>query len=62
MTTFNDSGLQANTQYQYHVVAHDGQENTSPRSNTAAATTGSGCTNPVCEVKQIVTDNGTSWA
>jgi glucose/arabinose dehydrogenase len=60
-TTFIDSGLKANTRYQYHVVARDAQGNTSGNSNTAAVTTGGGCNTPVCEVKQIATDNDTPW-
>ncbi len=60
-TTFSDSGLRANTRYQYHVVARDAQANVSGKSNTAVATTGGACSNPVCEVKQVATDNDIPW-
>ena len=60
-TTFIDSGLTANTKYQYYVVARDGQANISPHSNTATVTTAAGCSNPVCTVTQVGTDTDIPW-
>ncbi|WNV88105.1 PQQ-dependent sugar dehydrogenase [Umezawaea sp. Da 62-37] len=60
-TSFIDSGLAANTRYQYYVIARDGQANQSARSGTAAVTTGAGCSNPVCGVTQIGTDTDIPW-
>ncbi|MBM0231831.1 PQQ-dependent sugar dehydrogenase [Micromonospora sp. STR1_7] len=60
-TTFTDSGLTANTAYQYHVVARDAQDNVSARSGTTTVTTGAGCGNPVCEVRQVTTDTDVPW-
>ncbi|MFD4791778.1 PQQ-dependent sugar dehydrogenase, partial [Streptomyces sp. NPDC058459] len=60
-TTFTDSGLTANTAYQYYVVARDGQANTSAHSNTVSLTTGAACANPVCAVTQIATDTDIPW-
>jgi glucose/arabinose dehydrogenase len=61
VTTFSDSGLAASTRYRYHVVARDAQGNVSGPSNTAVATTAGACSNPVCEVKQVATDNDVPW-
>ncbi|GAA2184578.1 PQQ-dependent sugar dehydrogenase [Micromonospora lupini] len=60
-TTFTDSGLAANTTYQYQVVARDGQDNTSARSSAVAVSTGAGCANPVCTVRQVTTDTDIPW-
>lgn len=60
-TTFVDSGLAANTTYAYSVVARDAQGNASARSNTASATTGAACGNPVCGVTQVATDTDIPW-
>jgi glucose/arabinose dehydrogenase len=60
-TTFTDSGLAGNTNYQYYVVARDGQANISAKSNTVNATTGAACSNPVCTVTQIATDTDIPW-
>ncbi|MGW0214090.1 PQQ-dependent sugar dehydrogenase [Micromonospora chokoriensis] len=61
VTTFTDSGLAANTAYQYYVVARDAQDNTSSRSGTTTVTTGAGCGNPVCGVRQVTTDTDIPW-
>ncbi len=61
VTTFTDSGLTANTRYQYYVVARDAQANNSPHSTTTAVTTGAACGNPVCAVTQISTDTDIPW-
>jgi glucose/arabinose dehydrogenase len=60
-TTFTDSGLAPSTRYEYYVVARDAQSNVSPHSNTAAATTGAACSNPVCAVTQVATDTDIPW-
>ncbi|MET8140038.1 PQQ-dependent sugar dehydrogenase [Sphaerisporangium sp. NPDC005288] len=60
-TTFVDSGLSANTSYQYYVVARDAQSNVSSRSNTATVTTGGGCADSVCGVTQIATETDLPW-
>lgn len=60
-TTFTDSGLPANSAYQYYVVARDAQANVSSHSNTVSLTTGSACGNPVCAVTQIATDTDIPW-
>ncbi|MCX5065688.1 PQQ-dependent sugar dehydrogenase [Micromonospora lupini] len=60
-TTFTDSGLAANTTYQYQVVARDGQDNASSRSGTVAVSTGASCANPVCTVRQVTTDTDIPW-
>ncbi|MFB9680989.1 PQQ-dependent sugar dehydrogenase [Streptosporangium vulgare] len=60
-TTFIDSGLAGSTSYQYYVVARDGQANVSARSDTATATTGAACGNPVCTVTQVATDTDIPW-
>ncbi len=60
-TTFTDSGLAANTGYRYRVVARDAQGNVSASSPTATVTTGTSCSNPVCDVAQITTDTDIPW-
>ena len=60
-TTFIDSGLSANTNYSYYVVARDGQQNVSSHSNTVSVTTGTACSNAVCAVTQITTDTDIPW-
>ncbi|MFG3555866.1 PQQ-dependent sugar dehydrogenase [Micromonospora sp. NPDC047557] len=60
-TTFTDSGLAANTTYQYQVLARDGQDNASARSGTVAVSTGGTCANPVCTVRQVTTDTDVPW-
>ncbi len=60
-TSYLDSGLVASTVYRYRVVARDAQANLSPSSATVSATTGSGCSNPVCDVSQVTTDSDIPW-
>ncbi|MGC4816961.1 PQQ-dependent sugar dehydrogenase [Micromonospora sp. DT63] len=60
-TTFTDSGLAANTTYQYQVLARDGQDNASARSASVAVSTGGACANPVCTVRQVTTDTDVPW-
>ncbi len=60
-TTYNDSGLTANTTYNYTVAARDAQNNVSGRSNTAAVRTGGGCSNAICNVKEVARDRDIPW-
>jgi glucose/arabinose dehydrogenase len=60
-TTFNDSGLAANTTYDYYVVARDSQGNVSPHSNQIPVRTGPGCGNPVCTVTTVTSDTDIPW-
>ncbi len=60
-TTFVDSGLAANTSYQYSVVARDAQANVSPPSATTTVTTGAACGDSVCAVTQLATDTDIPW-
>ncbi|MET8364908.1 PQQ-dependent sugar dehydrogenase [Micromonospora sp. NPDC005194] len=60
-TTFTDSGLAANTTYQYQVLARDGQDNASARSASVSVSTGATCANPVCTVRQVTTDTDIPW-
>jgi glucose/arabinose dehydrogenase len=60
-TTFVDAGLAGNTTYQYSVVARDAAGNTSLPSATVPVKTGSTCTNPVCGVTQLTTDDDIPW-
>ncbi|WP_410677038.1 PQQ-dependent sugar dehydrogenase [Amycolatopsis sp. cmx-4-68] len=60
-TTFVDSGLAANTSYQYYVVARDAQANVSAPSATTTVTTGAACGDSVCEVTQLATDTDIPW-
>ena len=59
--TYVDSGLTANTTYQYSIAARDGQENVSARSANISVTTGSVCSSPVCSVEQVTTDTDIPW-
>ncbi len=60
-TTYVDSGLAANTTYHYKVAARDAQGNTSARSQKASVTTGTSCTNAICDVKQMATETDIPW-
>jgi glucose/arabinose dehydrogenase len=60
-TTFVDSGLAANTSYQYYVVARDAQANASAPSPTTTVTTGAACGDSVCAVTQLATDTDIPW-
>jgi glucose/arabinose dehydrogenase len=60
-TTFVDSGLAANTSYQYYVVARDAQANVSAPSATTTVTTGAACGDSVCAVTQVATDTDIPW-
>ncbi|MFI5589544.1 PQQ-dependent sugar dehydrogenase [Amycolatopsis sp. NPDC051758] len=60
-TTFVDSGLAANTSYQYSVVARDAQANVSAPSASTTVTTGAACGDSVCAVTQVATDTDIPW-
>jgi glucose/arabinose dehydrogenase len=60
-TTFSDSGLAPNTTYSYYVVARDPSGNVSAHSNTVSVKTGGGCTNPVCTVTTLTTEDDLPW-
>ena len=59
--TYLDSGLTANTTYQYSVVARDAQKNTSAPTANLALTTGSVCSTPVCSVEKAATETDIPW-
>jgi len=59
-TTYTDGGLQATTKYVYYVIAKDAAGNAGPQSNTASATTGSGC-GTVCTVTKLTSDDDVPW-
>ena len=56
------SGLTAGRTYSFTATAFDANGNEGPASNTLAVTLpGGGCTQPICAVKQIGTDNDVVW-
>lgn len=59
--TYTDSGLTANTTYQYSLTARDAQQNVSARTANISVTTGSVCSTPVCSVEQVTTDTDIPW-
>lgn len=60
-TSFTDSGLRPNTEYQYAVVARDAQANTSARSAPVTVSTGAACANPVCDTTEVTTESDLPW-
>nr|WP_206788458.1 PQQ-dependent sugar dehydrogenase [Amycolatopsis sp. MtRt-6] len=60
-TSFTDSGLAANTRYQYQVRARDAQANRSAPSTPVAVTTGASCATPICSVTRAATDTDLPW-
>ncbi|MFE9751171.1 PQQ-dependent sugar dehydrogenase [Saccharothrix saharensis] len=60
-TTYTDSGLAANTRYEYRVVARDAQNNRSAASVPAAVTTGAACAAAICSVTTVVSDTDVPW-
>ncbi len=60
-TSFTDSGLAANTRYQYQVRARDAQANRSAPSTPVAVTTGASCATAVCSVTKVTTETDLPW-
>ncbi|WP_431894421.1 PQQ-dependent sugar dehydrogenase [Micromonospora haikouensis] len=60
-TTFTDTGLAANTQFSYTVVARDAQGNASTASAPVTVRTGSACTSAVCGTTVVTTERDLPW-
>ncbi|MDG4816006.1 MULTISPECIES: PQQ-dependent sugar dehydrogenase [unclassified Micromonospora] len=60
-TTFTDTGLAANTQFSYTVVARDAQGNASAASAAVSVRTGSACTSAVCGTTVVTTERDLPW-
>ncbi|WIX92022.1 PQQ-dependent sugar dehydrogenase [Amycolatopsis sp. DG1A-15b] len=60
-TSFTDSGLAANTRYQYQVRARDAQANRSAPSAPVAVTTGASCATALCSVTRVTTETDLPW-
>ena len=60
-TSFTDSGLVANTRYQYQVRARDAQANRSAPSAPVAVTTGGSCTAALCSITRVTTETDLPW-
>jgi glucose/arabinose dehydrogenase len=58
---YADTGLAANTTYQYTVAARDAQGNFSPRGTTLSLTSGSACTDVICSTAQVATETDIPW-
>ncbi|MFC6090127.1 PQQ-dependent sugar dehydrogenase [Saccharothrix lopnurensis] len=60
-TSFTDSGLAANTRYEYRVRARDAQANRSSPSSAVAVTTGGACATALCSVTRVTTETDLPW-
>ncbi|WP_396135316.1 PQQ-dependent sugar dehydrogenase [Amycolatopsis sp. A133] len=60
-TSFTDSGLAANTRYQYQVRARDAQANRSAASTAVVVTTGTSCATALCSVTKVATETDLPW-
>ncbi|WP_328341982.1 PQQ-dependent sugar dehydrogenase [Micromonospora sp. NBC_00421] len=60
-TSFTDTGLTADTEYRYTVVARDAQGNASAASSAVTVRTGSGCTSAVCGTTVVTTERDLPW-
>ncbi|PSL52145.1 glucose/arabinose dehydrogenase [Saccharothrix carnea] len=60
-TSFTDSGLAANTRYEYRVRARDAQANRSAPSTAVAVTTGSSCATALCSITRVTTETDLPW-
>ncbi|MCE6996238.1 PQQ-dependent sugar dehydrogenase [Saccharothrix sp. S26] len=60
-TSFTDSGLAANTRYEYRVRARDAQANRSALSTAVAVTTGASCATALCAVTRVTTETDLPW-
>jgi len=58
---FTDTGLAANTTYQYTVAARDAQGNVSPHGTTLSLTSGNACTDVICSTTQVAADTDIPW-
>ncbi|MRV70820.1 glucose dehydrogenase [Duganella sp. FT92W] len=56
-----DSGLAAETTYQYTVAARDAQGNVSPRGTTLSLTSGKSCTDVICSAAQVAAETDIPW-
>ncbi|MEU8021137.1 PQQ-dependent sugar dehydrogenase [Micromonospora haikouensis] len=60
-TTFTDTGLTANAQFSYTVIARDAQGNASAASAPVTVRTGSACTSAVCGTTVVTTERDLPW-
>ncbi|NUT51794.1 MAG: glucose dehydrogenase [Saccharothrix sp.] len=60
-TSFTDSGLAANTRYEYRVRARDAQANRSEPSAPVAVTTGDSCVAALCSVTKVAGETDLPW-
>ncbi|WP_338762266.1 PQQ-dependent sugar dehydrogenase [Massilia sp. METH4] len=58
---FTDSGLAANTTYQYTLAARDAQGNVSPRSAVLSLTSGSACSDVICATAKVADETDIPW-
>lgn len=58
---YTDTGLAANTTYQYTVAARDAQGNVSPRGTTVSLTSGSSCTDVICSAVHVANETDIPW-
>ncbi|GGY56777.1 hypothetical protein GCM10007387_44170 [Pseudoduganella albidiflava] len=58
---YTDTGLSANTTYQYAVAARDAQGNVSPRSAAVSLTSGNACTDVICSTARVAQDTDIPW-
>ncbi|MTW03068.1 glucose dehydrogenase [Duganella ginsengisoli] len=56
-----DTGLAANTTYQYTVAARDAQGNVSPRGPALSLTSGKSCTDVICSATQVAAETDIPW-
>lgn len=56
-----DTGLAADTTYQYTVAARDAQGNVSPRGPALALTSGKSCTDVICSAVQVAAETDIPW-
>ena len=59
--TYTDTGLAANTTYQYTLAARDAQNNVSPRGITLSLTTGNACSDVICSTVQVAGETDIPW-
>jgi glucose/arabinose dehydrogenase len=58
---YTDTGLSANTTYQYTLAARDAQGNVSPRGQPLSLTSGSACTDVICSTVQVADETDIPW-